>query len=139
MSVIGCNRERESTTAAKSGRWPADLRAHVRHCRHCADVVLVTSAVTASADCHHGMGDPAVLWFQARLSRRLRAEAQVSRLMTAMQTIAGLVVVCALAYMAVRQEIWRGLAAADLNLSLAAAAALLLLAGFAFVSRRRHI
>jgi hypothetical protein len=107
--MFGCPNEVDVRDAARSGRWPARLRAHAQKCRHCADVSIVTETLARSNESRPLPSDPRVLWMHARLNRRLHAEAQISRVVTAVQTVVGLALVSALAYLGTTLEVWRRL------------------------------
>jgi hypothetical protein len=81
MTLFGCARARDVQQAGASGRWTAELDAHVRACSSCADVRLVTEAFFAGAasDVRHERVDPALLFSRAREERRLHAEVRMSR------------------------------------------------------------
>lgn len=88
MSLLGCRREAEVRAAAASARWTADLRGHAAGCARCGEIALVTSALVQPTPGPAPRLDPAMIWTRARMARRLRAEAQVSRFVAGAQ-IAG--------------------------------------------------
>lgn len=136
MSWLGCPREREVQEATAAGRWTADLRAHAATCRPCADVALAVTVLAAPIPGRPIAADPAVLWNQARLSRRLRAEAQVSRLVTGVQMAIGLALIAALVYASARSEMWTAIPVAGAGLAAIAAGTGLLLGGMMVLMRR---
>jgi len=86
MSPFSCPREKEVAESLRLGQWPdgvaAELRDHVRGCRTCSDLALVTQTfqqartVTAPAV---PMQSPGALWWRAQLRRRNSAIERVSR------------------------------------------------------------
>jgi hypothetical protein len=95
MTFRTCSFENELTQALKDGHWPqgcgAELRAHVKRCGACSDLVLLTQTFqqarneTACATLHDS---PSLLWWRAQLRRRYAAEERVSRPITIAQTFA---------------------------------------------------
>ncbi|HEX8710578.1 MAG TPA: hypothetical protein VF730_01810 [Terracidiphilus sp.] len=80
----GCPREKEVKELVERGQWPAatspELAAHLRECRSCADLALVTDALQharAEAAGPRNVGAPGLLWWRAQLRRR---EAAVERI-----------------------------------------------------------
>jgi hypothetical protein len=71
----------------------------------------------------------------ARLARRLHAEAQISRLVTGIQTIIGLAVVAGLAYTGATMNVWSRLPPPAVNGAVACTAGVLL-AGVLLIVRR---
>jgi hypothetical protein len=133
--MFGCPREVDVRDAARSGRWPAGLRAHAPHCRHCADVSLVTETLARSNESRLPPSDPRVLWMHARLNRRLHAEAQISRLITAVQMVVGIALVAALAYLGTTLDVWRRVPQPGSDVVAAAGIAGALVAGIVLVFR----
>jgi len=86
MSPFSCPREKEVAQSLRLGQWPdgvaAELRDHVRGCRTCSDLALVTQTfqrartVTAPAV---PIQSPGVLWWRAQLRRRNAAIERVSQ------------------------------------------------------------
>jgi hypothetical protein len=96
-----CRREPEIGDARVSGRWTADLRQHVSTCAVCREVSRVGTALAAMPHVQAPAAvNPSLLWERARQARRLRAEAQISRIVTATQTATaagvgiGAIIVC---------------------------------------------
>jgi hypothetical protein len=134
----GCRRESEVHAAARSGRWTPALRAHAEACRHCADVALATAALAAAPAPRALPGDPQVLWMQARLVRRLHAQAQISRVIAVAQAAIGLVVAAALLYGAVRVDAFAALPPLLSGFGAAAGVSGLILAALMLLSRPRR-
>ena len=91
--------------AAATGRWTDGARAHVETCGRCLEFARVTSALSASLPARPVVADAGRLWVQGRVARRLRAEAQVSRLSLLVHTVIGVAVAALLVYAASRLEI----------------------------------
>ncbi|HEV2135839.1 MAG TPA: hypothetical protein VGR47_16495 [Terracidiphilus sp.] len=73
----GCPREKEVKDLVERGQWPAaispELAAHLRECRSCADVALVTDILRilrANARGPRNVAAPGLLWWKAQLRRR---------------------------------------------------------------------
>jgi hypothetical protein len=97
--VIGiCRRGDEIADAAAHGAWTHDQRAHAASCVSCRDRALVAAALaTPLPEGRHPIAaDPARLWTRARYERRLRAEAQASRIVAVVQAVVSVAVVAAL-------------------------------------------
>jgi len=77
-----CAREHETWAASASGRWTPALSAHTARCVTCADVRLVTEALTTTGAPMPASTDPAVLWWCARYMRRLRIVSRIERVTT---------------------------------------------------------
>ena len=138
MSWISCRRESEVHAAARSGRWTPALRDHVRACRHCGDVALATTALTEAPAPRVPPADPQVLWMQARLARRLHAQARISRLITIAQSSIGVVVIAALVYALVRLDALAALPPVPSGFVAAVALSSLILAALLVLSRPRR-
>ena len=86
MTIRTCPYETELAQALKAGHWPdgctPELRAHVRLCRNCSELVLVTQAFQ-QARSESGAAAPAdvagLLWWRAQLRRRNAANQRTSR------------------------------------------------------------
>lgn len=98
--MMGCARLVEVQELLRLGHWPqaagAELEAHVRGCRRCSEMVLVTQAFGAAKV--HSMGEArvepaALVWWRAQLRRRHEAVKLVERPMR-VQMLALLAVVC---------------------------------------------
>ena len=81
-----CNREPELLELLRSGGWPLagdpELHAHVKSCRRCSDVLLVTQALQASraeAATAATLPDPGILWWRAAIRRRYAAVERMNR------------------------------------------------------------
>ena len=97
---MGCSRTAEVQELLRVGHWPqaaeAELRAHVRGCRRCSEMVLVTQALgaaKASSMNEARVEPPALVWWRAQLRRKHEAVQRVERPMRA-QMLAVLAVVC---------------------------------------------
>ena len=97
---MGCSRTAEVQELLRVGHWPqaaeAELRAHVRGCRRCSEMVLVTQALgaaKASSMNEARVEPPALVWWRAQLRRKHEAVQRVERPMRA-QMLAVLTVVC---------------------------------------------
>lgn len=67
-----CSREPDVLTAAASGCWPDDLRAHMAQCRACREVeaIGVPLLAMAAAEEVEPLPDADDLWWRARLDAR---------------------------------------------------------------------
>ena len=97
---MGCSRTAEVQELLRVGHWPqaaqVELRAHVRGCRKCSEMVLVTpafGAAKASSMNEARVEPPALVWWRAQLRRKHEAVQRVERPMRA-QMLAVLAVVC---------------------------------------------
>jgi len=95
MMLRTCSYENELTQALKDGHWPEgcgpELRAHVKACGNCSDLVLVTQAFQSARNETESStlcGSPSLLWWRAQLRRRNAAAERVSRPITIAQTFA---------------------------------------------------
>jgi hypothetical protein len=95
MTFRACSYERELTQALKSGHWPEgcgpELRAHVKDCTSCGDLVLVTQIFQgARSESEQAVlrTSPGLLWWRAQLRRRNAATERVSRPITIAETFA---------------------------------------------------
>lgn len=134
MSLFECPRERAVTMASAAGRWTEELRAHAASCRHCREAALVASAFGAESIKPPAGISPSTIWLRARLARRQRAEAQVSRILTGAQIAIGSLV--AGAFVAVGRQInwWTPGADAAIPASLVALVGVLMVAAVAATS-----
>ena len=108
--MTGCRLGRDVQQAAISGRWATALREHVEGCRSCREIASVTATLAAAPVPPPSTVRPAVLWIRAKHARRLRAEAMVSRIITAGQIGAGVVGLGLLLFAAGQIETWSSLA-----------------------------
>lgn len=86
MNIRACSRETEVRELMARGHWPEacteELRAHVRTCHSCGDLVLVTQAfrsARASSIASAPLAAPGVIWWRAQLRRRNAAVERVAR------------------------------------------------------------
>ena len=98
--MMGCSRTVEVQELLRVGHWPqaagAELAAHVRGCRRCSEMVLVTQAfgaAKASSMNEARVEPPALVWWRAQLRRKHEAVQRVERPMRA-QMLVVLTVVC---------------------------------------------
>ena len=98
--MMGCSRTVEVQELLRLGHWPqaadAELAMHVRGCRRCGEMVLVTQALgaaKASAMNAARVEPPALVWWRAQLRRKHEAVQKIERPMRA-QMLAVLAVVC---------------------------------------------
>lgn len=84
----GCPHENEVKELVERGQWPMaettspELAAHVRECKLCADLALVTNAFQQAR--MHAAGPvngiaPGLLWWRAQLRRREAAMEQIAK------------------------------------------------------------
>jgi hypothetical protein len=99
--MMGCSRTAEVQYLLQLGHWPqaagAELAEHVRACRRCGEMVLVTQALgmaKARAMDEARVEPPALVWWRAQLRRKHEAVQRVERPMRA-QMLMVLAVVCA--------------------------------------------
>jgi len=99
--MMGCARTAEVQEMLRLGHWPqaagADLAAHVRGCRKCNEIVLITQALAAaraSSINEARVEPPALVWWRAQLRRRREVAERVHRPMR-VQMLVMLTVVCA--------------------------------------------
>ena len=116
--MMGCSRMAEVQELLRLGHWPqaagAELAAHVRGCRRCGEMVLMTQAFAvarASAVNEARVESPALVWWRAQLRRKHEAMQRVERPMRA-QMLVVLAVVCGGLGLAFRLSggvaVWRG-------------------------------
>lgn len=86
MTMQGCPREKEVKESVERGQWPAailpELKAHLRECRWCADMALVTDAFQRTRAIAAGPQNavaPGLLWWRAQLRRREAAMERIGR------------------------------------------------------------
>jgi hypothetical protein len=98
--MMGCSRTAEVQQLLRLGHWPeaagAELAAHVRGCRRCGEMVLMTQAfgvAKASSMNEARMEPPALVWWRAQLRRKHEAVRRVEQPMRA-QMLVVLAVVC---------------------------------------------
>ncbi len=98
--MIGCSRTAEVQELLRLGHWPqaagAEFVEHVRGCRRCSEMVLVTEALGAAkarSVNEAPVEPPALVWWRAQLRRKHEAVQRVERPMRA-QMLLVLAVVC---------------------------------------------
>lgn len=98
--MMGCSRTAEVQQLLRLGHWPqaagAELATHVRGCRRCGEMVLLTQAfgaAKASAMNEARAEPPALVWWRAQLRRKHEAMQRVERPMRA-QMLVVLAAVC---------------------------------------------
>jgi hypothetical protein len=76
MSAKPCPYEDAVNSAARSGDWSPELRAHRDGCMTCAELTLVAAALAADAeslsDESIALPDPGLIWMRSRLTARER-------------------------------------------------------------------
>ncbi len=151
--MMGCSRTAEVQELLRLGHWPqaaGELEAHVRGCRRCSEMVLVTQALAvakASSMNEARVEPPALVWWRAQLRRKHEAVQRVERPMRA-QMLVVLAVVCVGVVLAFRLSggaaAWRswmsagaeavvrsGVGSLGVGLVVASAVALAMMAGLA--------
>jgi hypothetical protein len=129
----GCPREQEMRQAVTAGSVTPALRQHAAGCQPCLAAWL-SSAVHAAPAPPPAI-DPALLWERARRARRLRAEAQMSRILMGAQAVTGVLILAVLIFFGVffgrQPATWTAMSFAGLNgIHVVAAIGLIFLAGF---------
>ncbi|HYN10735.1 MAG TPA: hypothetical protein VES67_25350 [Vicinamibacterales bacterium] len=124
-----CPREHEMHQAVAAGAVTQELRHHAAGCQACLATWL-SSAVHAAPAAPPAI-DPVLLWERARRQRRLRAEAQMSRILMGAQAAAAVLILAVLVFFATQSVTWTAVSFAGLNgTHLVAAVGLIFLAGF---------
>jgi hypothetical protein len=88
LGRVTCEREAEVLAAARDGRLPAVLEAHVSGCEACRAQAAVSRwmlEMADTADEPHALPTAAAIWWKAQLVRRWQAERRVAEPMEAMQ------------------------------------------------------
>ena len=123
-----CPRESELAQAMAQGTVTQELRSHAAGCETCL-TAWMTRAVRG-ASLAPATIDPAALWERAGRMRRLRAEAQITRIVTGAQVIAAVLILAVLVYFGSQPATWSSLSLARINgIQLAAALGMIVLAG----------
>ncbi len=73
-----CDLEGDVAQAARSGQWPAELRAHLDSCPSCADTALVAEFLAQPPETEAAVPDAGLLWWKAEIRRRLEAQEKAS-------------------------------------------------------------
>jgi hypothetical protein len=152
--MMVCSRTAEVQQLLRLGHWPqaaaAELATHVRGCRRCGEMVLVTQALCvakANSMNEARVEPPALVWWRAQLRRKHEAVQRVARPMRA-QMLVVLTLVCVGLGLAFRlsggENAWRawvsasaetvvrsGVGSFGLGLVVASAMALAVMAGLA--------
>ena len=86
MPLSSCPREKEVKELVERGHWPQacppDLQGHLRSCRSCADLALLTDAfqrARANATGPSPAISPGMLWWSAQLRRRDEAMKRIAK------------------------------------------------------------
>ena len=83
MTAKPCPHEEAVTSAARSGDWSPELKAHRDGCLTCAELTLVVAALTADAEELAGIDaplpNPAPIWLRAQLASRERQYHRATR------------------------------------------------------------
>lgn len=86
MTLRSCSQEAEIRQLLELGHWPQscppELRAHVKSCRACGDLVLVTMAfrgARAQSMQAAQLPPPGLLWWRAQLRRRNAAVVRIQK------------------------------------------------------------
>lgn len=98
--MMGCGRTAEVRDLLRLGHWPqaagAELTEHVRGCRRCSEMVVVSQAVgmaKARSMNEARVEPPALVWWRAQLRRKHETMQRVERPLRA-QMLVVLAVVC---------------------------------------------
>jgi hypothetical protein len=127
MRSASCLREREMAQAVAARTVTQDLRTHAASCEVCLTTWLTMAVPGASPP---PAINPAALWDRAGRMRRLRAEAQMSRIVTGAQVIAAILILAVLVFFGSRPATWASLSFTGANATLLATGlGLLVLAG----------
>ena len=128
MIPVACPRGSDMADAIAAGMVTPELRSHAAGCEACLAAWLssaVPGVSTAPATIN-----PIALWARAGRMRRLRAEAQISRIITGAQVIAAVLILAVLVYFGSQPGTWASLSFARINgIQLATGIGLLVLAG----------
>jgi hypothetical protein len=119
--------------AVAAGQVPAELRDHASRCRPCLATWLASAAHATLTP--PPRLDPSTLWERAGRMRRLRAEAQMSRIVTAAEVAAGLIILAVLVIFGSQSVAWTWLTLPGQSSLLLGAGVGLLLVGAVGISR----
>jgi hypothetical protein len=105
MNATECIRESEILDEIAAGRWPAEapasLTAHAASCPLCADLALAASALhddqAAATQAPMALPSAGQVWWRAELRARHEAARMAQRPLLAVQVVAAVVVLAALA------------------------------------------
>ena len=74
MNIDSCPQSEAVVHAARSGKWPEDLRTHVNICEPCRESARLTSWMTEMAagleSIPGELPDPELIWLKAKINRR---------------------------------------------------------------------
>jgi hypothetical protein len=104
MMTSTCSRSAEVARAVSAGAFSTELRDHASRCQTCLAAWL-TSAVHGTAAPPPRL-DASALWERASRMRRLRAEAQMSRIITGAQVAAGVIILAVLVFFGSQSATW---------------------------------
>jgi len=122
-----CPRGSELAQAIAQGTMTPELLSHAGGCEACVTTWL-TSAVRGTSMTPATI-DPAALWERAGRMRRLRAEAQISRIVTGAQVTAAVLILAVLVYFGSQPATWSSLSFARVSgIQLAVALGMLVVA-----------
>ena len=99
-----CPREFEAIAAARSARWSAELRSHLRHCEACAEAVVVAELLRQELQAEPSPVLPSAgqVWWRGQMqARRADAERAVQPVRL-VQSIAGAFAVLGLVLLLLR-------------------------------------
>ena len=113
MTSATCPREAEMAQAVAARTVMQDLRIHAASCEVCLTAWL-TMAVPGASTPPRAI-NPAALWDRAGRMRRLRAEAQMSRIVTGAQVIAAILILAVLVFFGSRPATWASLSFSGAN------------------------
>jgi hypothetical protein len=107
MTPATCPREVEVARAVPAGTISQELRDHVGRCEVCLGTWLQSAAHSVTTP--PPALDPSALWERAGRLRRLRAEAQMSRIVTGAQVAAGVLILAVLVFFGSQSATWSSL------------------------------
>jgi hypothetical protein len=103
MMALDCKRNGELRQVIAAGHWPQaasdELAAHVKGCRSCADIVVISSAFRVakkSAEAERPMVSPNLIWWRAQLRQRQVTMDKLSRPLLRAQVVTLVVALCVL-------------------------------------------
>jgi hypothetical protein len=108
-----CHREQELVEAIASGTVPVELRLHAGGCQPCLGTWLRLAAHSVATPAPRL--DPSTLWERAGRMRRLRAEAQIARIVTGTQFAAAVLILAVLVFFGSQPATWTSFSFAGTN------------------------